>query len=269
MKTRVLKCLGKELATAVETHPAWGEAEELRLRADMPPMLHSFGQEYIIDAVVSRSEIGRIALSLSERSLHTFTDEIKNGYFTIEGGLRIGVAGRVVSEGGRICMIRGFSSLNIRFPREWGQISRPIMPFLQTQGDLNSTLIVSAPAHGKTTLLRDIVRSVSFGEAGNPKKCCVIDERGEILPQGFTRGPRTDVLELCPKCPGFMMALRTLSPQVIATDEIGHEEELAALGETANCGVTVLATAQAAGTRHVAGEEHRHRQLEITAQLLQ
>ena len=73
-------------------------------------------------------------------------------------------------------------------------------PYIYGDGKLMNTLIVSAPCHGKTTLLRDIIRVVSDGGM----TVGVVDERSEIaacykgVPQNDV-GMRTDVLDCCPK----------------------------------------------------------------------
>ncbi|ABZ82893.1 stage iii sporulation protein aa [Heliomicrobium modesticaldum Ice1] len=75
-----------------------------------------------------------------------------------------------------------------------------------------------------------------------------MDERSEIaacyrgVPQNDV-GPRTDVLDGCPKAEGLLRLLRSMGPQVLATDEIGREEDVLAIEEAVHSGVTLLATA--------------------------
>ncbi len=222
-------------------------AEELRLRADRPAMLYGAGREYILHYTPSSAEVEGAVLALSGHSLSAYREELRQGFFTMPGGIRVGVGGCVVAEGGEVRMMRGFTSLNLRFPCEVRGIGRKVARYITCRGKLLNTLLLSPPQQGKTTLLRDIVRGVSAGEGFAPQKCAVIDERAELFGEGFDLGPRTDVLSLCPKSRGMYMALRSLSPEVLATDELGSREDLAALFEAANSGVTVISTAHARG----------------------
>ena len=95
-------------------------------------------------------------------------------------------------------------------------------------------------------MLSDLVRVLS--EKGY--RSAVIDERGEIaasyrgLPQKDL-GALADVMDGYPKPYGMMVALRTMSPQVLVCDEIGTAEETEQMLEAMNAGVPVLATAHA------------------------
>ncbi len=242
----ILKYVGKELKDELLSYPQFSFAEELRIRKDSPAMFYAGGSEFVLNTVASSECIRELMLALSMHSLSVFTDDIKNGFFTVDCGIRIGVAGRAVCEHGQIRMLRDYTSLNIRFPQQLKGIHAAIYGQLANEGNIPTTLIVSAPQHGKTTLLRDLIRAVSAGELYIPKKVCAVDERSELAGSGyFDLGPRTDVLSACPKAEGMRMALRSLSPEVIATDEIGAEKDLEALFEAGNCGVKVLATAHA------------------------
>jgi len=244
LTSHICKYLPETLKRELQEKNEFEWAEELRLRAGKPAMFYALNREFILSTVVDREGIGDILYALSEHSLHSFMDELRQGFFTIDQGIRIGIAGKVVSEKGSIRMIRNFSSLNVRFPREMKGVQRKLMPYIANDRQICNVLILSAPQHGKTTLLRDIVRAVSSGEGYTPKKCTVVDERSEIAGGTyFDLGDRTDILTSCPKSEGLIMALRSLSPEVLATDEIGNETDLMAIKEAANSGVVVLATA--------------------------
>lgn len=123
-----------------------------------------------------------------------------------------------------------------------------VLPYLYDRDMIFHTLIISPPRCGKTTLLRDIIRQVSNGSADHAGLTIgVIDERSEIgacyqgIPQNEL-GIRTDILDCCPKAQGMMMLIRTMSPQVIAVDEIGNREDLEAIEYVMNCGCKLVAT---------------------------
>ncbi|MDD3364459.1 MAG: stage III sporulation protein AA, partial [Syntrophomonas sp.] len=58
-------------------------------------------------------------------------------------------------------------------------------------------------------------------------------------------GPRTDVLDACPKAQGMIMAIRSLSPHALITDEIGRREDIEAIQECINAGVAVITSIHA------------------------
>lgn len=248
-KKNALKCLPyeveKKLLGVVD------RIEEIRIRADSPIIVHCDGRELIMDEVCDIKDIAAISIGLSGHSMHSISEETREGFFTVRGGIRVGLGGRVVCTGGGVSLMRSFTSLNIRFPSEKKGIAKDIIPCITDSGRVFNTLIISSPGAGKTTLLRDTVRVLSNGEYCRPYRCCVIDERGELFPKGFDRGIRTDVLEFCPKVCGFTMAIRALSPEIIAADEIGSEDEIDCIKDIINSGVSVIATAHSASTEEL------------------
>lgn len=156
------------------------------------------------------------------------------GYLTSEGGHRIGICGEAVVKDGKLAGFRRVDSLCIRVCRDVAGISAAL-----PVGE--SLLILGAPGSGKTTLLRDYARRLS-----QSAEVCVVDERGELFPEGFSRGARMDVLSLCPKGQGMEAVLRAMSPAYIAVDEITSVDDTLTLVRCAHCGVKLLATAHAA-----------------------
>ncbi|MFS0837767.1 stage III sporulation protein AA [Paenibacillus sp. 1P03SA] len=262
----------------------------------------------------SREECKTLLELLTRHSFYSFEEELKRGYITIPGGHRVGLAGRVVLEGGSVKHIRDVSSFNIRIARELPGAGKPVLPHLldPESGSVHHTLLISPPQLGKTTLIRDLARMISSGEAdggeggpgsgsgappggtgggsragtggapglpggagnppsaagsgaGNPDfarpcaapeaprrstgwKVGIVDERSEIaasergVPR-FDLGPRTDVLDACPKAEGMMMMIRSMSPEVLIVDEIGRYEDAEAIREALHAGIRVIATA--------------------------
>ncbi|HLR72124.1 MAG TPA: stage III sporulation protein AA [Pseudogracilibacillus sp.] len=226
----------------------WIYLQEIRFRLNQPVEL-VFDQkiEWIQTIRPNRKDIMYVINQLSEFSLYRMEDELREGYITIEGGHRVGLAGKVNTIKGSVKAIQYITFLNIRIAKEKIGIAENIMPYLYSHDYLN-TLLVGAPQTGKTTLIRDMTRITSSGwEDIRPKKIGVVDERSEIgaslkgIPQ-HDLGKRTDVLDACPKAEGMMMMIRSMSPEIIVVDEIGSNEDVQALLEAINTGVIVFCT---------------------------
>lgn len=240
------------------------EPEELRLRIGRPVMVLAGGKEYFWDfrggqmirtqeqAYVWREADMKETLSrMSQYSMYALEEELRHGFFTIRGGHRIGVAGRVSCQNGNIRSFRSISSLNIRVARQKKGCAAKVVPWLSQEGNVQNTLILSPPGVGKTTMLRDCIRLLSEGTKEIPaKKVGVVDERSELaacyfgIPQNDLGG-RADVLDACPKAEGIRLLLRSMSPQVIAVDELGGREDFQAVEEALHCGCQFLGTLHA------------------------
>lgn len=237
--------------------------EEIRLRCGQPLVVRigerelAVGEGRLTTAMhqgyrVERDDVFRVIASISDNSLYAFEEDIRRGFITIPGGHRVGLAGQVVLKDQGIDLIKNFGSLCFRVARQVKGCADAVMPalFSNPQKTLQNTLIVSPPRCGKTTLLRDIARRLSEGSSYPGFNVVVVDERSEIAGchQGVPQldvGPRTDILDGCPKDIGMMMAIRSLSPQVIITDEIGREGDADAVMECVHAGVNVISTAHA------------------------
>ncbi len=208
-------------------------AQALRLRINSPPELILNRKSLWLTESATREDLLFVVNSASQYSPWAAATTAK-GYLTAPGGHRIGLCGEAINQGGKIIGMREVYSLCIRIARDFPGIG---LEAAQCHG---SVLILGAPGWGKTTLLRDLIRQRSKREWVS-----VIDERGELFPEGFDRGCRTDILTGCPKPEGLDMTLRTMGPSCIALDEITAEEDCAALVQASNCGVHLLATAHA------------------------
>jgi len=185
---------------------------------------------------------------ITKFSAYAYVDELRNGFLTLKGGYRVGIAGKTVVNGGSIAGFGCCTSFCIRIPREVRGIATDLSQRIRNGGSFLNTLIVSPPGMGKTTLLRDLARQLGTDGPGRPGlRISIIDERSEISggygAHRFDIGAKTDVLDGCPKSQGIVLALRSLNPQVIMTDEIGRAEDAAALQDAMNCGVGIVATA--------------------------
>ena len=185
-------------------------------------------------------------------------ETLRQGFLPLRGGFRLGVCGSAVVREGEVSNLKEISSLSLRIVCEEVGLGSGIAPQLfDESGQFLSTLILSPPGGGKTTLLRDLIRSLSLGDSEHRAlRVAVIDERGEIAvcckarPQ-MELGNHTDVLSLCPKATGIMMVLRGMNPQLIAVDEITAAEDISAMCLAANCGVGLLASIHAASVEEL------------------
>ena len=176
-------------------------------------------------------------------------DEIRQGYISVQGGHRVGVTGKVLLNGDRIRGMKYISCINVRLSHQIPGCADAVMPYIQSRNHISHTLIISPPRCGKTTLLRDVIRQLSNGREGIPGVTVgVVDERSELagswqgVPQNDL-GMRTDILDACPKAEGMQMLVRSMSPDVVAVDELGREEDFRAVESVIHCGCRLIATA--------------------------
>ena len=198
---------------------------------------------------ITEREMEEIIKNVCQYSMYAFENEIRQGFLTIQGGHRIGMAGQVVlNEDGNIRNITHIRFLNIRISHEILGAADEVMTYLYESDRFLNTLLVSPPGCGKTTLLRDMVRQISEGNSyGSGRQVGVVDERSEIagsfmgIPQNQV-GMRTDVMDGCPKAQGMMLLMRSMAPAVVAVDEIGGYEDMRAVYQVLQCGSSMLAT---------------------------
>jgi stage III sporulation protein AA len=247
----IFNYLPDRLASQINKIPAEG-VTEITLNVGCPLIIRTLNSEVIpnADIKLAREDLSECMRKLSRNSVYAFQEEITLGYITLPGGHRAGICGRGIYEKDRIINITDISAISIRVSREIKGCSDSIIPYLVTDGgDCFNMLIISPPGMGKTTLLRDIIRNLSK----RSMRIGIADERGEIaachrgIPQNEI-GMRSFVMEGMQKQYAMMYLLRTMSPHVIATDEIGGDEDTDAICRLMNCGVRVIATAHGYGT---------------------
>lgn len=226
----------------------WNTLQEIRIRLSQPiELIFDRHVEWIKYVSPSKKDGLFIINQLSEFSLYRMEDELREGYITIEGGHRVGLAGKVNTLNGVVKAVQNITFLNIRIAKEKIGVAIPMIHHMYDQDYLN-TLFVGPPQTGKTTFIRDVTRLIATGWKNvAPQKVGVIDERSEIaasikgVPQ-HDLGFRTDVMDACPKAEGMMMLIRSMSPDVLVVDEIGSDQDVQALMEAIHAGVKVICT---------------------------
>ena len=229
---------------------------EIRLRTGRGLMIETSAGEMLLNASgrtvafeqeayrVTEADVKTALELLTGYSVYAFEEELRQGYFTVEGGHRIGVAGRAVVEGGRVQRLSYISFLNFRVAHECKGCSETLFRRLYGDGLYYHTLLFAPAGCGKTTFLRDLIRLLS----NNGLRIGVADERSELaachygVPQ-HDLGMRTDVMDRCPKAEAMVMLLRSMTPQILAADEIGMEADVFAIRAAAGSGCKVVASA--------------------------
>ncbi len=265
---RIVSGLPKQIAARLE---------EIRVREGRPLEIvyegrYGFlaGQGAVVDDpfrayVPTREDCEKLLDLLTNHSMYTMEEQLKRGYITVNGGHRVGIAGRTVLEHGKVKQIKDISGFNIRVAREMIGAGQQVLPHIvdYRANSVHHTLVISPPRHGKTTMVRDLARLISYGMWPSPSrmkgglKVGIVDERSELaacvkgVPR-FDVGPRTDVLDNCPKAEGMMMMIRSMSPDVLIADEIGRPEDADAIHEALHAGIRVIATAHGYGMEDAA-----------------
>ncbi len=245
----ILNILPKNIAGQINQIPPKQkeELEEIRIRINRPIEITLKGAPRFLSYMIQPEDAVHLLNKISQFSIYTLEEELKRGYITVSGGHRIGLAGKVILEEGKVKAIRDIASFNIRIAREKIGIAEPIIPYI-FQGNWLNTMVIGPPQTGKTTLLRDIARIISSGNGIIPAcKVGIVDERSEIagcvngIPQ-LTFGVRVDILDACPKAEGMMMMIRSMSPDVLIVDEIGRREDAEAILEAVHAGIKLIMT---------------------------
>lgn len=259
--------------------------EEIRVRVNQPLELVTADGAYFLNngalvrqtdrqcLSVSEEDLRQMSTLMSRYSLYAYEEEIRQGFLTVEGGHRVGVAGKAILEQEKVKSLQHISSVNIRMSHEIPGCADRLLPMITKNREVCHTLIISPPCGGKTTLIRDLIRQISDGNA-HVKGCTVgvVDERSEIggcylgVAQNHL-GSRTDILDCCPKAEGMIMLIRSMSPRVLAVDEIGAQEEIRAVEYAMQCGCKLIASVHGNSMAEIAskpglGELVRQRRFE-------
>lgn len=231
---------------------------EIRLRRDRPLSVIRGGQTLFVPEtgptslwpdramIVTDQQIRETLLLCCGRSLHSCADQLRQGFVTLPGGHRVGIAGTACTEKGKVLSVRDISSLNIRVANLIADAGDRLMETLYADG-ICGTLIAGPPVSGKTTLLKSIIGRLSGGWRGNYLSLAVTDERGEL---SFCGGETADILTGYPKAAAMEIALRTMAPTLICCDELSAGEA-DTVRDVLNAGVPLLCTVHAASLQEL------------------
>ena len=250
--SKILKCVPQRAAAAAIGFLRTVGREsvyvsEIRLRAGAPMSLTFCGRNISVfdgkSVICSETELSETLSRLCEDSVHSFEETMREGYLTVAQGVRVGVCGRVSVTDGTIRSVYGVTSLCVRVPNAVRGVCDAVLPYIRENEQIQSALFYAAPHVGKTTLIRDLAATLSYGP--NARRVALVDTRGELAVGEVFGNCLADVLYAYPRGKGIEIATRTLSPEAIFCDEIGSPEEAQAILSAQNSGVPLIATAHA------------------------
>ncbi len=227
----------KDIMPAIEELCNADCISDIRLRVGLPIIVKTIdNRRLVIDKVLDEDDLQAVVAQVTGNSIYAYEDEINSGYLYLDGGVRIGIAGACNVVGDKI-RVRRYTSLVIRVPHQIVGVADNVGLF---SGEYSNTLIVASPGCGKTTLLRDAIRKLSCNN-----EVLVIDERYEIgggVPLKYDFGHGADFLAGVEKCRVTVNGIRSLSPSIVAMDELANSQDYSMVKDLSNSGVKVLAT---------------------------
>lgn len=224
---------------------------EIRLRNGQPVIIEYYGEYKYLnrfglsdrsnDAIYCKNA-DEIISAMMGGNVFTFTEQLKRGFITLSGGVRVGIAGEYVCDGASVNTIKNITSLNIRIPHDVVGCAESIYDIIKTKRE--NVLIYSMPGLGKTTYLRDIAKFISKEKLGN---LLIFDERNEITATynnipSFDLGDRCDIVRGGNKKISIEQAIRSMKPQIIVCDELYGEDDFNAIKYATVCSIRVIAS---------------------------
>ena len=166
-------------------------------------------------------------------------ESIACGYITMECGVRVGVIGRA-SYDGSLVGIRDISALVFRIPSHGCPLSED-MYRRWVEGGERGALIISPPGGGKSTALFSLVGKIA---EKRHLRTVLVDERCECDSRALEE-LGVDVMRGYRRARGLEIAVRTMSAEIVACDEIYTPEDVAAVMSAHGTGVRIIASAHA------------------------
>ena len=228
---------------------------EIRFRCGFPVSINYEGKKFFLTEngisiywnsaiICDQLLINSIIDNITEYSIYAFNERIKKGFLPLKNGVRVGVAGECVYDE-KLITVKNINSLNVRIPHEVSGSSDCFFDNIINSGDFYNTLIISPPFCGKTTILKDVAKKIN---AFYNKNILIIDERGEF---NNITGVNIDSIKYSDKLYAFDCGIRSMSPDIIITDELIGVDDWQCVFNAVNSGIKIISTCHAASIEEV------------------
>ena len=264
-KKRIESTITMYLSSGIKNHISvlksdiWDKITEIRITVGCPIIVGVSGRRYYVTYnglsnicnnlyIVSEEDIRATIELMTHSSIYSYERYINDGYITLPGGNRVGIVGICNVVGKKVLSVNNIMSLNIRISHERIGAASNVIAEIYDNKKIYNTLIISPPGCGKTTMLRDIARILGSGKHGNDLIVCgIIDERFEIscMTNGkinLNIGNNNFVISGCMKSIAIPMVARSMSPDVIITDEMCCSDDYEAARFAYASGCTIIAS---------------------------
>lgn len=212
---------------------------EIRVRAEGVCSLVLSDERIRLLSRCTLSDMAQLMHSLTDGALYAHKDNIAEGYITLDGGVRVGLAGYARYEGGSVVGVSDIRYALFRFPMGECAVREELYDAFCTCK--TGMLIYSPPGVGKTTALRALAGDI--GRRDGRRRVTVIDERCEFIPEDYSDA-EVDILRGYKRREGLDIAVRTMSAEVLMIDELGAEDA-PGVARAVRCGIPLVATAHA------------------------
>ncbi|MBO5946391.1 MAG: hypothetical protein J6Q69_07280 [Clostridia bacterium] len=216
------------------------EISEIRLHTGGATVIRLSGERIRLPFVLSKIEAEALVKRFCDGSIYAHKSTIADGYISVGGGVRIGISGVARYDGGKMVGVCDVASLVVRIPTVTSSLADEL--YSAYRECKRGLIIYSRAGVGKTTALRTLLPMIGGGGLG---ECvAVVDERCEIS-GALCAEAGVAYLGGYKRREGLEIALRTLSAEVIAVDELGSSEEAILMRASLMSGVKFVATAHA------------------------
>ncbi len=199
---------------------------EIRIRQGFDIKVTVDGVLYtILDTYCDKSFIENLYFAFCDNTVSAYEDQTGKGFITLDGGHRVGLSGKYITDEYGKTTLTDIISMNIRLAKFHKiKIDSDILAFKK------GLLIAGKPHSGKTTFLKNLCYLLQ------DKNIVVCDERNEL----YSKEICCDFIINLPKNLAIMQALRTMNPDYIICDEIGDEKEAESVLSGVNSGVKFI-----------------------------